>query len=556
MGSASGAPGLQPAFLLVVDPAGSRTRVRIQPVPFRIGRQADNHLLLRDSRISLAHARVLVEDGAYVIEDLNSRHGLYINGTRVTRHRLETSDRVEFGFADSYRLQFSLEEAGIHRLLDQLDAPVRPSTASGSLGKLRSLVELARALESSLSTDEVLASLVDAALAVTGAERGFLLLRKGEELDVSVARDRQGVPLDGAELRVPRSVISRALANRRELLSMSFGPDAEALGRTVAELELRSVVCVPLVKVRSGSALETAVTALASETAGALYMDSRLGAADLSAGNREILQTLALEASTILENARLLEAERARQRMEEELKIARDIQEGLQPREMPSSGWFRASGRSIASHQVGGDYFEVVPISPTCWSVVAADVSGKGVSSALLASLLQGIFLAGAETSEQMEHLMHRVNRFLLERTAGEKYATLFYCLLERDGLLRWVNAGHCPPLLARAGEKLGVLPACSLPVGMLEEAQFPVQQTRLSAGDKLVIYTDGLSEAQNEQGEFLGDKRIREVVEAHAGEGAADMFQALEQAVLSFTSGAIQSDDITLVVVEYRGEE
>jgi serine phosphatase RsbU (regulator of sigma subunit) len=556
---ASGSTGgrVEPASLVVLDPAGSRTRVRLQPLPFRIGRQSDNHLVLRDSRISRSHARIEFDDGAYHIEDLDSRHGLFVNGARVIRQRLENSDRIEFGFADSYRLLFALEDADIHRLLDQFAAPAMTATA-GSLGKLRALVEVARALETSLSTEDVLTALVDAALAVTGAERGFLLLRREDQLDVRAARDRNGRPLDAGELRVPSSVIHRALTNRRELLSMSFDPAAESdqgAGRTVAELELRSVVCVPLVKVRSGGGMETAVLSASENTVGLLYMDSRLGAADLSSGNREILQTLALEASTILENARLIELERARQRMEEELKIARGIQESLQPRQLPSSGWFRAAGRSIPSHQVGGDYFEVGEISPLCWSVVAADVSGKGVSSALLASLLQGMFLAGADSPSQMEQMMARVNRFLIERTGGEKYATLFYCTLEHGGLLRWVNAGHCPPLLVRAGEKPQVLPASALPVGMLEEATFQARETRLQPGDKLVIYTDGLSEAQNADGEFFGEKRIRETLAANAASDCAGLFQALDQAVLRFTSGAVQRDDITLVVVEYRPE-
>jgi serine phosphatase RsbU (regulator of sigma subunit) len=552
----SSAGRVQPASLVVLDPSGSRTRMRIQPLPFRIGRQADNHLVLRDSRISRFHARIVHDDGAYFVEDLNSRHGLFVNGARVERQQLDNSDRIEFGFSDSYRLMFALDEADIHHLLEQFAAPSATGTG-GNLGKLRALVEVARALETSLSTEDVLSALVDAALAITGAERGFLLLRREEDLDVRAARDRTGRPLDPGELRVPSSVISRALNNRRDLLSMSFDPDAdnEGAGRTVAELELRSVVCVPLVRVRAGGGMETAVHSASESTVGLLYMDSRLGAADLSSGNRELLQTLALEASTILENARLIQLEKGRQRMEEELRIARGIQESLLPRQLPSSGWFRAAGRSIPSHQVGGDYFEVGEISPSCWSVVAADVSGKGVSSALLASLLQGIFLAGADSPPRMEHMMARVNRFLLERTGGEKYATLFYCTLERDGLLRWVNAGHCPPLLVRAGEGLQVLPASALPVGMLEEATFQTREAKLEPGDKLVIYTDGLSEAQNSDGEFFGEKRIRETVTAHVSSGCGELFQALDQAALRFTSGAIQRDDITLVVVEYRPE-
>src|SRR5712691_789449 len=425
---ASGAPrgpdGLPPAALLVQNPSGQRTRAGIETLPFLIGRQADNDLALRDNRVSRGHARIIGENGSYIIEDLNSRHGTWINGERVARHPLRNSDCIEFGVRDSYRLTFIFEHDEIHRILDHISSTSRSGgMEANDLGKLRSLVEVARALHNSLSTQEVLTAVVDAALAVTGCERGFLLLRKEPELEVAVARDHGGKPLDAGDLRVPTSVIQRALNTRRELLSMSFDP-LEQQGAhpemTVAQLELRSVVCLPLVHVRSGSSEETRMASTVEDTVGLLYLDSRETPADLSAGNRELLQTLAMEASTILENARLIEEERAKIRIEDELKIARAIQQGLLPASLPSSGWFRAAGSSAASTQVGGDYFDVRRMSPDVWAPVVADVSGKGVSSALLASLLQGTFLMATGDHQHIEPAMSRLNGFLLERTRGE----------------------------------------------------------------------------------------------------------------------------------------
>ncbi len=552
--SLSPAPvGPRPATLIVLDPAGNRTRVPIRPLPFGIGRQSDNQLALRDNRVSRVHARVVLDGGKYVIEDLRSRHGLFVNGVRVSSQVLNPADRIDFGIEDSYRLIFTLEESEVSRLADQLSGSVPPGTATGNLTRLRSLVEVARALETSISTDDVLAALIDAALAVTSAERGFLLLRNGEQLDVRIARDGAGTTLEASELRVPRGLIMHALRQRRELLSMNFEPGAEpALSRTVADLELRSVICVPLVRVQAGASQETAILSGIAETQGVLYMDSRMGRADLSAANRELLQTLALEASTILENARLLEGERARQRMEEELKVARSIQESLLPRRLPDSGWLRAAGRSLPSHQVGGDYFEVASVAPDRWSVVMADVSGKGVSSALLAALLQGSLLAVPRDPDGSARMMARINRFLIERTEGEKYATLFYGAVNENGLLHWINAGHCAPLLLRRGERLRALDSNALPVGLLEEAEYAAETVQLQPGDRLVIYTDGVSEAQNADGAFFGDKRIRDVLRRHETADYAAVFRALDDELTAFTSGAVQKDDITLLVVQY----
>jgi serine phosphatase RsbU (regulator of sigma subunit) len=548
----SPALGRTPA-LAITNPSGNRSRALLDPVPFLIGRHGDNHLVLRDNRASRSHARIVTENGNYFVEDLNSRHGVYVNGQRVTRHKLTANDRIDFGFQDSYRMVFTLEEDEIHRFMEQFSGGT--ATGAGNLSKLRSLVEVARALQSSLSTTDVLAAVVDAALSVTGAERGFLLLRVGDELDVSVARDRAGAPLGCSDLDVPRTLIHRALHARRELLSMTFDPlgqDGVRPEMSVADLELRSVVCVPLVKVRTGSLQDTMATSV-NDTVGVLYMDSRKNAADLSAGNREILQTLALEASTILENARLLSEERERQRLEEELNIARSIQQDLLPGQLPVDGWFRACGSSITSRVVGGDYFDVREDGSGAFACTIADVSGKGMSAALLAALLQGAFLFASEDGGQIEDLMSRVNRFLNERAKGEKYASVFYCTLDRTGQLRWANAGHPKPLLVRAGSQLVPLESTGLPLGMLETASYETRTMQLQPGDKILLYSDGLSEAESAEGEFFDRKGLSETLGANASSSCSNLHAKLVEAVEDFTDGVELGDDITMLVLEYQ---
>jgi serine phosphatase RsbU (regulator of sigma subunit)/pSer/pThr/pTyr-binding forkhead associated (FHA) protein len=554
------APEPKPASLIVVDPHGHRTRVAIEPLPFRIGRAPDSHLIIRDSRASRNHARILVQDGEYWVEDCQSRHGTFVNGERIARSVLRNSDRVDFGAQDSYSLIFALDGAELQRLLEQVNStgktPV-PHGVGSNLAKLRAILDLARTLQSSFSIDDVLTAVVDTALAITGAERGFLLLRSGGGLETRVARNRKGHKLHKADLRVPREVIQRALQHRRELLFMNFDAEGEVRpDHSVADLELRSVICVPLVRIRAGQSDATSILSTTNETVGVLYMDSRAAAADLAGGNRELLQTLAIEASTVLENARLLEEERAKQQMEEELRLARTIQQSLLPGVLPSNGWLRASGSSIASRQVGGDYFDVMNVNSHCWSVVVADVSGKGVASALLASLLQGALITATEHPEALSRRLERLNRFLLERTGGEKYATIFYALLDRSGRFSYVNAAHCPPLVVRAGGDLATLDATGVPVGLLQPADFALEERLLSHGDKIVIYTDGVTEAQNAAGEFFGKRRLHELVALQAAADCAGIHNAIQDAVAAFTEGAPQSDDVTLVVLEFRKDD
>ncbi|MDQ1474173.1 MAG: phosphoserine phosphatase RsbU/P, partial [Bryobacterales bacterium] len=375
------------ANLVVIDPNGRRTRVPLYPFPFRIGRAPDNHLILRDSRVSRNHVQISQMDGACILEDLGSRHGVWVNGERMAKSlRLHGSERIEFGVPDGYQLHFTRSGEDLQRLLarplaaevagliaaapnvpaggvPKAGSPATGKSGTSNLERLRAVLEVARSLQSSFSVDDVLNTVVDAATAVTGVERGFLLLfDENHELQVRSGRARGGFDLPPDDLRVPRRLIQQALESRRDLFTMSFDPtalDQRSPGNTIADLELRSVCCVPLVRVNLSGESNTQMITAARSSAGVLYMDSRLTAVDLAGGNRELLQTLAIEASTVLENARLLEEERAKQRIEEELGVARRIQQSLLPRTLPDTGWFRACGSSVATHEVGGDYFDV-----------------------------------------------------------------------------------------------------------------------------------------------------------------------------------------------------
>ena len=479
--------------LVVVDPNGRKVRVPLFPFPFKMGRAPDNNLVLRDSRISRNHAQIAQNDGHFVLEDLGSRHGVWVNGERVDKtRRLSGSDRIEFGVPDGYQIHFLRGGDEVQKLLAR---PVAVSdtnrTGTANLEKLRAVLEVARSLQSSFSTDDVLNTVLDAALSVTGAERGFLLLFDEErQLQVRSARANGGVDLQPDELRVPRRLIQQALESRRDLFSMSFDPtahDDRSPGNTITDLELRSVVCVPLVHVNLSGSGATQMLSMAKANAGLLYMDSRLTAVDLAGGNRELLQTLAIEASTVLENARLLEEERTKQKIEEELDVARRIQQSLMPRNLPTEGWFVVAGSSESSHQVGGDYFDVVAIGPDTWSMVVADVSGKGVSSALLASFLQGAFLSASSTTDIPE-VLSRINTFLNDRAEHGKYATMFYSKLDASGRLTYANAGHCAPMLVRMSGEIEKLEATSMPVGLVPGAPFVLDHRDLQPGDRIEL--------------------------------------------------------------------
>lgn len=548
---------LEGLLLTVKSPSGEIAEVRVDRSPFRIGRLAECDLVLRDSRISRAHAQILFEDGAYFIEDRDSRHGLQVNGEKTGRVRLRDGDRIRFGIEDSFELAVGRERGVSAPLLQRVASMPREPDRTGNLGRLSAVLDVARALESSGTVDDVLEAAVDAALTVTGADRAFLLLKgAGEELEIRAARNRQGAPLEPSELRVPRSAISAALRKRRDLLTV---PADSTLDETAdptksgAAPQPRSVLCVPLVKIRIGQEHETSLLSAKDDTLGALYMDKRGADADLAEGNSELLQSLAIEISTVLENARLLEAQRDKQRLEQELQFARDIQQSLLPAELPMEGWLTAAGRSEACFQVGGDYYDVMQISPDRWAAVLADVSGKGVAAALLASLLQGAFFAGADADSRLSDVVGRINRYICARSGHARFATAFAVTVDADGLAKWVNAGHCPALLVRGGGVSRLQPK-SFPLGLFADAEFEESECRLARGDKLVIYSDGVSEANNWSRAQFGEERLHRAAAANAQAGPRQLFDALLREIGAFTQGARQNDDLTLLVIGYRG--
>ncbi len=550
----------EPLILTVIDSSGQTSHAHVNRSPFRIGRLPECDLSLRDGRISRDHAQILLEDGKYFIEDRKSRHGLFVNGHKVTRHELRPRDRIEFGVHDSYQVLVGRSPASTAPLIKKV-VEMPSLTETGGLGRLSAVLEVARALQSSLSLDDILATAVDAALVVTGAQRGFLMLKAKEAgLEVRVARSQSGEDLAAADLRIPRGVIQKALLERRDLLSMSLDPmegagepATEARG-TIPPLEIRSVFCVPLVRIRIGQEHETTRLSPKEDTLGVLYMDSREPAGDLSAGTRELLQTLAIEISTVLENARLLSEEREKRQLEHELKIARNIQQAMLPPKLPEQGWLVAAGSSVACFDVGGDYFDVMQLSPQRWGAVLADVSGKGVAAALMASLIQGAFFATSSLDSRLSEIVARVNRYISERAANARFVTVFYCLISEEGTMRWVNAGHCPAIVVRTSGHIETLPAGGPPVGLFPDAEYPESSASLTPGDKVVIYSDGVSEAHNAAGQEFGEKRLVDAVAKNVSLSAAELFVALESAITTFTAGAPQKDDLTLLVLGYQG--
>lgn len=545
--------------LVVIEPNGVRREMALTSSPFRIGRQAGNELTLRDSRISRQQAQILSDNGSWILEDLGSRHGTFVNGEKVLRHELQPKDKIDFGMSDSYRLVFIGEGATIEELVERVEAPAPTQAGSRELYHLGVLLEVARTLGTGLSLEDVLTAVVDAAIQVTRTERGVLLTAgaPGEELQMVVARDAQRSTLRPDQLRVSQSVVKRVATTRREMIVSDTGDEAGGMSQneSVARLELHTVVAIPIDKLPVIETLDATISTRQGELLGVLYLDSHAPSSAFSELDREVLRTLAREAATVIENARLFAAARAKARLDHEIEIASGIQHTLLPKSLPDLPELAVSGSTLSCHSVGGDCFDVISLGGGRFGFFVGDVSGKGISAALLATLLQGVFFTTAAMDISLPGVFSRVNQYLCERSGEDRYATVFYGVLDKQGRFEYVNAGHVPPLLRRKSGQLEGLGSANFPVGMFSEAEYQSSRIQLEPGDYLVIYTDGVSEAQNTRNELFEEARLRRLMEDFSGQSVQEMGDAIREGMRAFTEGAAQSDDITLLVVQYKGK-
>src|SRR6266487_1189324 len=548
------------AVLEVVSPDGARRYVRITQTPFMIGRGAEtgNHLQLSDRRISRNCAAVVIEANRFYVEDRGQRRGLFVNGEKVESRELQDGDAITFGLEDSYEILFrsatSSNDNSLPQLLTRMEHITSSEQTGGGLVKLKRLLEATSLLHSQLPLDVVLGTMLDHAVSVTDADRGLLLeADAGGALKVKLARRSGGLRLPPESLTPSQTAIQLALKQQSPVITEDLAQadvDLQAAQSIVAQ-RLRAVVVIPLFGMSRANTHESMINVKRGDFLGVLYLDSRRPAA-FSKLDRQILDALAADAASILDNARLVERERERQRMEEQINIARNIQQALLPRNFPDHPHFAVTGINSPCLSVGGDYFDVFPLSDRRTAFLIADVSGKGLGAAILTTMLQGA-LSGMTLGTDPARVFNHVNRFLCDHSEVGRYATMFFGILDLDGHLEFINAGHPSPMLIRQDTVEEAFTEGSYPVGLVPEAEYTSVGLKLEPGDTLVLFSDGVTEAMDPDDQLFGVPRLREVLEANTSTELEHIQKCVLEAVENFTRGAHQADDVTLLIVRYR---
>jgi serine phosphatase RsbU (regulator of sigma subunit) len=511
--------------LTVTDAVGRRS-VSVSESPFSIGRSSENQLQLTDAQVSRRHAELVESTGGWRIRDCGSRFGTFVNDARVEETAISLGDRIRLGQTE---LRLETGDAG------------STSSASFDFRQMNALLAGLRALGSGKVLDEVLAIVLDSALEVTGAERGFIILADaGGKLVQRLARARGGVTLVTAQIsqRVPEEVF--ATGSDRIVTDLLDSAHASHHVGTVA-LGIRHVLCTPLnvgqYAVEKGSDVRRL---------GVLYLDSRERGYLQQAG---ALHALAAEAAVVIENARLYQEVVERERVAQELRIAAQMQQSLLPPAYHLASYAELAAVTTPCRAVGGDLFDYVIRPDGQLTFAVADVAGKGTSAALLTAVVQGLFAAEAESLDGPAVVVSRVNSALCRRAIASRFVTAFCGQLSPDGELQYCNAGHNPPFLMRGGT-VRRLEAGGTVMGLFDHGVYETGHEHVSAGDLLVLYSDGVTEAENPAGEEVGDDRLVGWLRQAAGKSATEVVEAVQRDLAAFCASAAARDDVTVMAV------
>jgi serine phosphatase RsbU (regulator of sigma subunit) len=516
-----------------------------------LGRSSTSDLPLADRFLSRHHARIVRDGDRYLVEDLGSRNGTLLNGSPVLAP-------TPIGPGDVIRISGSVltvaapEEAeaalGSHTVfrpvadllaqVSQAAAPVEHAALARYAARLRLINEVHRALGTALALQELLDLILDRLFEhLLPEQAGIYLLAPDRSLELAASRSRGGAL---PRLLTSQSLIREVTEKKVAALVLDAQTDARfAAAASMLAAGVRSLLAAPLLD-EDGNAL------------GMVVLHSSAGVKLFSEEDLELLVSLASVAAIRLRNVALAEEAAQRRVLEEELALARRIQERLLPAELPQvSGW-TLLGHNVPSRHVSGDLYQaVLQRGGSQCALMIADVAGKGVAASLLAASVEALAAAALEDGLALPEACARISRLLYQRTPQEKYATAILAVVQAGGArVEYANAGHNAGLLVRVGGEVERLGPTGVPLGILPAAAYRGTTVELAPGDTVVLYTDGITEATNGDDEELGIERLIELCRERRGDPPDLMAEAIAGAVTAFAGGRPRGDDQTLLLL------
>jgi len=406
---------------------------------------------------------------------------------------------------------------------------------------MQTLYEITGQMISSLNFDVALNNIMDSVMHITKAQRGFLMMADEDgELRTLVVKgvDEATLNQEGYSTTIVREVVSTG----KVLLTNNAQFDSRfQAGQSIIMRGLRAILCAPMM--------------VKGRLLGVLYVDTSMKSGNFTQPDLDLLSAVAGQAGIALENARLYTVAVEKGRMERELQMASEIQQALLPQTMPNVAGYEIVPFWQAAREMAGDFYDAFKLADDRFGVVIADVSDKGAGAALLMAVSRTMIRANAYAGLSPRETIRRTNDLIVEDVASGMFVTVYHSLFLQNGQSIHVNAGHNPPLLySRHKDDITILPIGGRALGW--EVDNPVQELsiQMEAGDMMIYYTDGLTEAENPRGEPYGMDRLRQIILANAMQQTAIIMRKIVDDVEHFCEGVPPFDDMTVMIVRYKG--
>jgi sigma-B regulation protein RsbU (phosphoserine phosphatase) len=407
--------------------------------------------------------------------------------------------------------------------------------------RLATLYRISQTFNSSLDLEEVLSRVIDEVIEITRGERGFLMLIESDgSMAFKAARGLDHQTIESPEFQVSRGVIERVANEGKSILTSDAQTEEWLSSReSVRALNLRAILAVPML--------------LKDECKGVVYVDNRIQTGIFSPKDIELLEGIASSAAIAIENARLYQVAVEKGRLERELQVARDVQSNLIPRSTPDIPGWEFSALWHPARQVSGDFFDYIPLHENRLGIVIADVTDKGMPAALFMAHARSIIRASVVGPFQPSETIASANHLICTDPTEGMFVSLFYGQLDPiKGEMIYVNAGHNPPLHYKADtSELFELPLTGFPLGIEDGSQYKQGLVTIQSGDIVLLYTDGITEAMNPEGDLFEPARLRRVLLEHKHKSVQEIQSVINDAVFRFIGSNEPSDDVTLMVLK-----
>jgi sigma-B regulation protein RsbU (phosphoserine phosphatase) len=542
------------AEITVKSAEGGKERFPLARDRVTIGRSRESDIFLPDQWLSRHHAEIRRDGDAFVVVDLGSKNGTLLNGDQVaSSQRLRHGDIITLG---EHILTFSDDSGGedeaapegtrIFSAKELSDIRTRPSLDPEELARqsrvLGVLQDAMKQLVQHQPIDTLFETILNLLFQAVPAERGAILVLEGDppEPVIKASRARQG---QTPPARVSRSIARKVIGDKNSLLMPNLMEDAAfSTQDSILSTGIRSAVCAPL--------LFNSTTGGEDSVIGLVYLDSLMRSRPFTEEDLRVVTALANLAAAKIENVRLLEESLEKRRMEDDMRVAAEIQRGLLPDKDPVVAGYGVVGSNTPSRSVGGDYYDFA-VHDGRLLFALGDVSGKGTGAALLMTVLRAA-VRGHWADGSVEEAVGRINSTVCQNVTAGKYITFFVGRLEpATGRIRYVNAGHNPPLLVRPNAPPETLTCGGMVLGMFDPIPYQEGEAVIARGEALLVFSDGVTETWSPEDEEFAEERLLDVASRNVGKDARGLHDATLAAVDAFANGRKPADDRTLIVIK-----